>query len=80
MSHLLIVLAVIMTGVMFFLIIEAPFGKAFGYNEHLLGPFWPLVTVLLTMFSQLSFEETDYSSWPSVVMLLFFIFFVVIVL
>jgi hypothetical protein len=80
MSHLLIVLAVILTGAMFFLIIEAPFSDAFGYNEDLLGPFWPLLTVLLTMSSQLSFHEQGYASSWSIGMLLFFIFSVVIVM
>ena len=79
-AYLLVVLAIILMGVMFFLIIDSPFSQAFGYDDVVLGPFWPVLTVLLTMSSQLTFAEAEYTSWQSIVMLLFFIFFIIIVL
>ena len=80
MSDFLIVLAVILIGVTSFLLINEPFSDAFGLDDDVVGPFMPLLTVVLTMTSQLSFEEANYTSIQSIVMLIFFIFFVVIVL
>ena len=67
-------------GVASFLTIIAPFSDAFGFGDDVVGPLMPLLTVVLTMTSQLSFEEADYTSSQSIMMLMFFVFFVVIVL
>ena len=59
-----------------------PSSSAFGYNESSLGLLWPLFTVFLaSMGNPIGVLGTDdFVSWPAIVMLCGFLFFVVIIL
>ena len=82
MTPFLILLGVIMVGSMFFFVIFDPASTAFGYNANSLGPLWPLFTVFLaSMGNPLgSMAAQDFESWPAIIMLCLFLFFVVIIM
>lgn len=83
MGPILTVLVVILCGATTFLIIMEPNTEAFELKsfdgDNVVGPLWPLLTVVLTA-TNMQFDKSDYTSWPSILMLAFVIFFVVIVL
>ena len=82
MAPFLILLGIVIVGSMFFFIICDPSSSAFGYNESSLGLLWPLFTVFLaSMGNPIGVLGTDdFVSWPAIVMLCGFLFFVVIIL
>ena len=82
MAPFLILLGIIIVGSMFFFVICNPSSSAFGYNEASLGAFWPLFTVFLaSMGNPIGVLETDdFGTWPAILMLCGFLFFVVIIL
>ena len=83
MGPILTVLAVIVCGATNFLVINLPSNEAFELHsfdgDNVVGPLWPFLTVVLTA-ANMQFDKADYTSWPSVAMLFFVVFFVVIVL
>ena len=82
MAPFLILLGIIIVGSMFFFVICNPSSSAFGYNEASLGALWPLFTVFLaSMGNPIGVLDTeDFGSWPAILMLCGFLFFVVIIL
>ena len=82
MAPFLILLGIIIVGSMFFFVICNPSSSAFGYNEASLGALWPLFTVFLaSMGNPIDVLETDdFGTWPAILMLCGFLFFVVIIL
>ena len=82
MAPFLILLGIIIVGSMFFFVICNPSSSAFGYNEASLGALWPLFTVFLaSMGNPIGVLETDdFGTWPAILMLCGFLFFVVIIL
>ena len=82
MAPFLILLAVVILGWMFFFVICDPFSSAFGYNDANLGPLWPVATMLLaSMGNPIDVLGTDdFGTWPAILMLCGFLFFVVIIL
>ena len=82
MAPFLILLGIVIVGSMFFFVICNPSSSAFGYNEARLGALWPLFTVFLaSMGNPIDVLETDdFGTWPAILMLCGFLFFVVIIL
>ena len=82
MAPFLILLGIIIVGSMFFFVICNPSSSAFGYNEASLGALWPLFTVFLaSMGNPIDVLGTDdFGTWPAILMLCGFLFFVVIIL
>ena len=82
MAPFLILLGIIIVGSMFFFVICSPSSSAFGYNEASLGALWPLFTVFLaSMGNPIGVLGTeDFGTWPAILMLCGFLFFVVIIL
>ena len=82
MAPFLILLGIIIVGSMFFFVICNPSSSAFGYNEASLGALWPLFTVFLaSMGNPIGVLGTDdFGTWPAILMLCGFLFFVVIIL
>ena len=79
MAPFLILLGIIIVGSMFFFVICNPSSSAFGYNEASLGA---LFTVFLaSMGNPIGVLGTDdFGTWPAILMLCGFLFFVVIIL
>ena len=82
MAPFLILLGIIIVGSMFFFVICNPSSSAFGYNEASLGALWPLFTVFLASMGNPidALETDDFGTWPAILMLCGFLFFVVIIL
>ena len=82
MAPFLILLGIIIVGSMFFFVICNPSSSAFGYNEASLGALWPLFTVFLaSMGNPIDVLGTDdFGTWPAILMLCGFLFFVVVIL
>merc|ERR1712127_99097 len=75
------ILGVVVIGSTFFFAINSPSSEEFGYDDDVVGPFRPLLTVYQLMLGMNGGVELGESmAWPTVLMSSLFMAFVVVVL